>query len=354
MFRYLIRRLLQAIPTLFGISIISFILISAVPGDPVMMRTFDPKATEESREILRKQFGLDQSAVMRYFSWVTGFTVRIGDQAEALTFGKVGCTYHASVNLTVCNNGGGLLRGDLGTSWDTKQLVWHTMLERMPATLTLGIASLLLSLFIGIPLGVLSAVYHRSPFDYIVRSITAVLQSVPVFYIALFLILIFSVILGWLPSGGMRKVSLDNNFDLTDRLTHLILPAVTLALGPASGICRLMRTESLEVISQDYIRTAKSKGLSSTTIWFLHALRNSLIPLMTVLGPAIVGVLGGAVVTETIFAWQGMGRLTVNAVFQRDFPIVLGSGMVFALLTIIGNLLSDIFYAVADPRVRLS
>jgi peptide/nickel transport system permease protein len=257
-------------------------------------------------------------------------------------------------NLTLCDTGGGVLRGDLGTSLDTQQPVWERLVERMPATLELGVASLLLALLVGVPLGMIAAVRHHSLFDNTVRFATAIIQSIPIFWIGLFLILLFAVIWGVLPSGGRQTVSLDQRFDLGDRIRHLILPAFALALGGIAGFARIMRTETLEVIQADYIRTAAAKGLAPNRVWFTHALRNALIPLMTILGPAIVGVLAGAVVTETIFSWPGMGRLTVNAVFQKDYPLVLGAGMFFAVLTILGNLLSDIFYGLVDPRVRLS
>jgi len=167
------------------------------------------------------------------------------------------------------------------------------------------------------------------------------------------LIFVFGVILGWLPTGGRQTVTLTQEFDLVDRLRHLILPAIVLALGGIAVFSRIMRTETLEVINTDYVRTAKAKGLGYTRLYFVHAFRNALIPMMTLLGPAILGVLGGAVVIETVFAWPGMGRLTLSAVFQRDYPMVLGAVMVFSIFTILGNLLSDILYGVVDPRVRL-
>jgi peptide/nickel transport system permease protein len=255
--------------------------------------------------------------------------------------------------MTVCDTGGGVLRGDLGASIDTKQPVWERLTERMVATLELGIISLLFSLLVGVPLGVLSAVRRGSLFDNVVRVVAVIFRAVPIYWMALLLLLIFAVGLGWLPSGGRQTVTLTMQFNLWDRLWHLVLPVLVLSFGPIAFFSRIMRAETLEVIHADYIRTAKSKGLAPHRVLFLHAFRNALIPLMTVLGPAIVGVLAGAVVTETIFAWPGMGRLTINAVFQQDYPLVLGAGMFFAVLTIGGYILSDIFYAIVDPRVRL-
>ena len=353
MLRYIIRRLLQALPTLLGISILSFVLVSAAPGDPVLQRNFNPKVTAQDLEILRRQLGLDQSPVIQYITWFTGIALRPGDMVAALATAGTSCTYVDLINLTVCDKGGGIVRGDLGTSLDTREPVWERLVQKMPATLELGIVSLLLALLIGVPLGVLAAVYRGSPLDYSVRFLSSVLQAIPIFWTGLMMILIFAVVMGLLPSNGRQTATLTQEFDLVDRLRHLILPAITLALGGIAGFSRIMRTETLEVLHTDYIRTARAKGIARTNIWFIHALRNALIPLMTMLGPAIVGVLAGALVTETVFGWPGMGRMTVAAIGQSDYPMVLGAGMFFAALTIIGNLLSDIFYGMVDPRVRL-
>jgi peptide/nickel transport system permease protein len=353
MTRYIIRRLLQAIPTLLGVSLISFFLAYSAPGDPISMYNFDPNAEKEALDILRRQIGLDQPVPIQYVRWLTGVSLRQGDHVAEFQSDDNSCNYVAAMNLTVCDSGGGIVRGDLGMSLQTKQPVWDRLVERMPATLELGITSLVMALVIGVPLGVLSAVYRGSFFDNIVRFFSVVGQAVPSFWMGIMLIFIFGVILGWLPTGGRQTVSLTQEFDLVDRIRHLILPSIVLALGGIAIFSRVMRTETLEVINTDYIRTAKAKGLGYSATYFVHAFRNSLIPLMTLLGPAILGVLAGAVVTETVFAWPGMGRLTINAVFQRDYPLVLGAVMVFSFLTILGNLLSDILYGVVDPRVRL-
>lgn len=355
MTRYIIRRILQAIPTLLGVSVITFLLLSAAPSDPVSMRYFgDRNMTPEAKAAILKSLGLDQPLPVQYFVWLTGFGVRIGDQVEDMTTSNNKCSFNESLNVTFCDNGGGVLRGDLGVSLDTKQPVWTRIMERVPATLELGIASLTISLLIGVPLGVISAIYRGSWVDNIIRFFSVIFRSIPTYWLALLLILTFAVWLGWLPTGTRKSVSLTNEFDLVDRIRHMILPVTVLSLGPIAFFSRIMRTETLEVIHTDYVRTAKAKGLAPSGVWFVHALRNALIPLMTILGPAIVGVLSGAVVTETIFAWPGMGRLTINAVFQQDYPMVLGTGLFFAALTILGYLLTDIFYAVVDPRVRLS
>ena len=354
MTRYIIRRLLQAIPTLLGISIISFLLVNAAPGDPILIRTFDPNITDETREIMRRQLGLDQPLPMQYMTWFSGLMVRKGDVVAQFTSPTTTCGYVGALDVTVCNTGGGIIRGNLGTSLQTRQPVWDRLVERMPATLELGIAALLLALVVGVPLGVISAVYRGSWFDSISRFFAVIFQAVPAFWMGLMMILLFGVALGWLPTGGRQTVTLTQQFDLTDRLRHLIMPALVLSFSGIALFSRIMRTETLEVIHTDYVRTAQAKGLAARRVWFVHALRNALIPMMTILGPAILGVLTGAVVVETVFAWPGMGRLTLNAAFQRDYPMVLGAVMFFSLLVILGNLLSDILYGLVDPRVRLS
>ncbi|MEZ4860473.1 MAG: ABC transporter permease [Caldilineaceae bacterium] len=352
--RYILRRLLQAIPTLLGVSIISFTLAYSAPGDPITFRTFDPNITEADREILRRQLGLDQPVPLQYLNWMTGLSIRTGDVTAEFQRGDTTCAYLNSFNFTLCNTGTGVLRGQLGISIDTKQPVWDRLVERMPATLELGVASLLFSLLLGLPLGVLSAIYRGSWLDNIVRLFTVVGQAVPSFWMGLILIFYFGVILGILPTGGRQTVSLTQSFDPIDRLRHMILPAFVLGFGGIALFSRIMRTEVLEVIHTDYIRTAQAKGLPVSIIWFIHAFRNALIPLMTIMGPAIFGILGGAVVTETIFAWPGMGRLTLNALLQQDYPMALGAVMFFAIFVILGNLLSDILYALVDPRVSLA
>lgn len=354
MTRYILRRLLQAIPTLIGVSIISFFLVNSTPGDPITIRTFDPNITDETRQIMRRQLGLDQPLPVQYLNWFTGISMRTGDVTEEFTTETTTCTYVGLINTTFCDSGGGIIRGNLGTSIQTQQPVWDRLVERMPATLELGVAALVIALILGVPLGVLSAVYQGSIFDNIVRVLAVIGNAVPAFWLGLMLIFLFGVVLGWLPTGGRQTVSLTNEADLVDRVKHLILPTIILAFGPIAGYSRFMRTETLEVIRTDYIRTAKAKGLNPLRVWFLHALRNALIPLLTILGPAVTGVLAGAVITETIFSWPGMGRLTFNAALQRDYPMVLGAVMFFSALTILGNLLSDIFYGIVDPRVRLS
>ncbi|HXV99178.1 MAG TPA: ABC transporter permease, partial [Anaerolineae bacterium] len=347
------RRLLQAIPTLLGVSIISFFLVRSAPGDPILTMTFDPNITDETRVILRRQLGLDQPLPVQYVRWFTGIAMRSGDVSEEFSINNTRCSYLSFLNFTLCDTGGGIIRADLGTSIQTKQPVWTRISERIPATLELTTAGLLLGLMVGLPFGVLSAVYQGSLFDNLTRFFSVVGNALPNFWFGLILIFVFAVYLQWLPAGGRETVSLEETLDPLDRIRHLIMPSFVLALGWIALLGRFMRTETLEVIRTDYIRTAKAKGLAQTRIWFVHATRNALIPLVTILGPAIGGLLAGAVVTETIFAWPGIGRLTLNSAVQRDYPMVLGIVMVSSFLFILGNLLTDILYGLVDPRIRL-
>jgi len=327
MTRFIIRRLLQSIPTLIGITILSFTIMRVAPGDPVRQITFDPNISEKTRDALRHQFGLDQPIHVHYVSWLWD-----------------------------------LLHGDLGISVIQKRPVLKVIAERVPATLELTFTALLIGLIIGVPVGVFSAVRQRGIFDNLARFFAVVFNAVPVFWLGLVIILIFSVkFKEWglpsLPSGGrvdpVLAFKAKGAFNLGDRLRHLLPPALVLSTGWLALFTRYMRTEVLEVIRQDYVRTARAKGLSNRVVYLVHALRNALIPLVTVLGPALAGLLGGAVVTERVFSWPGMGRLAIDAVFQRDYPVVMGNVVIGAVLVVLGYLLSDILYAVVDPRIRL-
>lgn len=341
MTRYVARRLLQAIPTLFGITVISFLLMLAAPGDPVTMITFNPNSDPESSAMLRRQLGLDQSPIVQYIYWLVGNTwvkVDVDGDGEGDMYGTRR----------------GILRGDFGQSLQHKQPVGKLIADRIPATLQLTLSALVVGYIIGIPVGVLSAVRPRSWFDQAARVLAVIGNAVPGFWLGLILIMTFSVKLGLLPMSGMRTISGEGaDYDLWDRIAHMIMPVTVLSLGTIAGISRFMRAEVIEVLGQDYIRTAFSKGLRDNKVWWLHAFRNALIPIATFIGPAIGGLLSGAVIIEQVFSWPGMGRLVINGVFQRDYPLVMGSVVVGAVLYILGVLLSDIIYALIDPRVRL-
>lgn len=326
---YIIRRLLQAIPTLMGVTLISFFLMQAAPGDPVQLLTFNPDTTAEAQAELRRQLCLDRSVPEQYMIWLVG-----------------------DVRKGVCQQRG-ILRGDFGTSFYDKRPVLDMFMERIPATLELTVISLVIGLLIGVPIGAYSAVKRGKWFDNTSRFFAVVFDAIPAFWFALILILVFATNLGWLPVNGRVTLTGDVESIFWDRVQHIILPATVFAVGGIALYSRFMRAETLEVIRSEYVRTAKAKGLSNGRVYFVHALRNALIPIATFLGPAIAGLIGGSVIIERIFGWPGIGRLTFDAIAARDFPLVMASTMIAAVLVIIGNLLSDVLYAIIDPRIRL-
>jgi len=328
---HILRRLVQAVPTFFGITIISFVLIISAPGDPVSLITFNPKSTPESAIILRHQLGLDQPIFIQYIYWLIGNDWAGGDGVRR-----------------------GLLRGDLGTSLFQKRPVLDLILERIPATLQLTGSALLVGYLIGLPLGVLAAVRQRSWIDQVSRMISVIGNAVPSYWLGLILIVVFSVTLGWLPMSGMSNIARpDASFNLLETLSYMVMPVTVLSLGTIATVSRYVRSELHEVTREDYVRTARAKGLRGRSIWMVHALRNALIPVATLIGPALGSLLGGAVIVEQVFGWPGLGRLEVNAVFQRDYPLVMGSVVVGAVLFVLGVLMSDVLYVLLDPRIRL-
>jgi len=324
---YLLRRILQAIPTLLGITIISFSLMRLSPGDPVDLLTFNPKMTRAAREQLRHQLCLDRPIAEQYIIWM---------------FGNSECDTK------------GLIRLDFGDSLYEKRPVLDMIIERIPATVELTGLALAVGMLIGVSAGIYSAVQQGSIFDNLTRVWAVIGQAVPGFWLGLMLILIFAVELGWLPVGGRYTLSLQSDKDFIDHLKHLVMPVFVLATGWIAVLSRYMRTETLEVIRQDYIRSARAKGVPNQRVYFWHAARNALIPLATILGPAIGNLLAGAVITETIFSWPGMGRMTIEAVFQRYYKLIMANVIIGVVLVVFGNLLSDMLYVVVDPRIRLS
>ncbi|MFN8564984.1 MAG: ABC transporter permease [Anaerolineae bacterium] len=224
--------------------------------------------------------------------------------------------------------------------------------ERIPATLQLTFTALIVGFGLGVALGVIAAVYHKTWIDEVVRIITVLGNAVPAFWLGLILIIVFSTKLNILPSGGMRDITSRGAPTVIEIVQHMLLPVLVLSLNTIAFISRFVRTELLEVLTQDYVRTARAKGLSNRLVWWKHATRNALIPVATFLGPGLGMLLSGAVIIEQVFDWPGMGRLVVNAVFQRDYPLVMGSIVVAAALFIVGTILTDIFYALLDPRIR--
>ncbi|MEP7289429.1 MAG: ABC transporter permease [Chloroflexota bacterium] len=320
MTRYIIRRLIYSIPILLGVTILTYGMMTvAFPQGPVAAMSFSPKSTPAQRAKLTEQLGLNDPPVVQYFKWL-----------------------------------GRVLQGDLGRSFAAKRNVSDLIWERASATVELGGLSLLLGVIIGVPIGIWAAVRQGSWFDNITRVASVIVSAIPIFWLGIILILIFGSWLNILPMGGRFPTNLSGEYTLWERIQHLILPVFVLTAGDIAVLSRYMRAATLEVSRQDYIRTAQAKGLSERVVWFTHAARNALIPLATFLGPALVGLLNGAIITETIFSWPGLGRLTYEAVTQLDYPVVMATVLIGAISTVFGYLLSDILYALIDPRIRYS
>lgn len=321
MLAYIVRRTLIAVPLLLCITFVSFGIMHLAPGgvSAVFMGVRIRRA--EDRAAIIERFGLDQPFHMRYFTWL-----------------------------------GRLVQGDFGDSLVQRRPVLELIAERVSATLQLTIPSILVSIIVAIPIGILSAIRQYSFFDTVATLMAFLFVSVPGFWLGLVSILVFSLWLGWLPISGMSTFGLEHPSlwsAFVDRLRHLVIPAgIVLGLGYTAGLIRYVRASMLEVIRQDYIRTAQAKGLRQAIVIGKHALRNSLLPVVTILGLWVPFILGGAMIAETISAWPGMGRLFVAAVFARDFPLVMGINLIAAVLVVVGNLMADIAYALLDPRIR--
>jgi peptide/nickel transport system permease protein len=319
---YLIKRLILMVPLFIGITVISFAVIHLAPGSPVDMATdLNPKATADVKARLRVLYGLDKPLHVQYWNWMS----------RLVTF-------------------------DFGNSFSQDgRKVTDKVLERLPITIYINVISLLLILLLAIPIGVLSATYQNSLFDKATTVLVFAGFAVPHFWLALLLMILFGVQLGWLPISGLKSLNyeyLPPAVQLWDRVSHLILPIFISASGGLAAYSRYMRSSMLEVIRQDYITTAKAKGLSNRTVTFKHAFRNALLPLLTILGLSIPGLIGGSVIFETIFAIPGMGQLFYASVMARDYPTIMGILVIGAVLTLIGNLIADVSYALADPRIR--
>ncbi len=322
MLRYITRRLLLTVPLLIGISLISFLVIYAAPGGPVEMSTdLNPKVTAEARERLKAYYGLDQPVHVQYVRWL--------GRMATLDFGQ-------------------------SFSRDGRQ-VSEKIVERIPVTLSINVLSMFLIFLVAVPLGIYSAVRKDSWFDRISTVAVFTGFAVPTFWLALLLMILFGVQLGWLPISGLVSLEYESfTFagKIWDRVSHLILPVFVSAFGGLAGLSRYMRSNMLEVIRQDYIAAARAKGLPERTVVFRHAMRNALLPFITILGLSVPGLLGGSVIFESIFAIPGLGQLFYQGVLSRDYPLIMGSLVIGAFLTLIGNLLADVGYAYADPRIR--
>jgi peptide/nickel transport system permease protein len=324
MLKYLLKRILFMIPLLLGITIVCFFVMRLAPGSPTDLQTqMNPKASVEMKERLRTLYELDKPIHVQYGSWLKK-----------------------------------LSHGDLGTSFSSDHRpVADKIMERLPITILIEFISLLMIIAIAVPIGVLSAVHQDSLFDKITGVLVFIGFAVPTFWLALLLMIFFGIHLDWLPISGLRSLNYEYFTpwaQFIDLARHLVLPVFISAFGGLAGLSRYMRANMLEVIRQDYIMTARAKGLKERDVIYKHALRNALLPAITILGLSIPGLIGGSVIFETVFAIPGMGQLFYMAVMARDYPTVMGILLIGAILTLLGNLIADLSYAMADPRIRIS
>ena len=333
MIRFFLRRVTLIIPTFVGVTFLSFMLIHLVPGDPIEVRVGEHGIAPERLAQLRHEFGYDQPLWKQFLD------------------------YEAQ-----------LAQGDLGVSVVTRETVWREFTTLFPATIELGVCAILFAMLVGLPLGVIAAVRRGSPFDYGLMSLSVTGASMPIFWWGLMVILVFSVALGWTPVSGRISdafyVEPWSGFMLIDcrysddagacasAWSHLILPTIVLGTVPLATIARMTRSSMLEVLGEDYIRTARAKGLGLIRVVVVHALRNALIPVVTVIGLSVSGLLGGAILTETIFSWPGVGHWLVESIQRRDYPVLQGGTLLVAILVILVNLGVDLTYGVLNPRIR--
>ena len=343
MSRYLTRRLLQAIPILFIVSLVLFLLVESTPGDPVAGLS-QRRPRPEVREILRRRLGLDQPVMLRYVIWL------IGNDWMMLDLDGDGIAESPGERRVI-------LRGDFGFSYRTREPVLDEIGEFLPNTVYLMATTIVVVALLAIPIGIISAVRQYSGFDIFVTTFSFVGQAIPEFWLGLILILIFYTTLNnpvtgepLLPAGGMYTLGMD--FSLWDRIKHLILPVTMGMVGWIAWYSRFLRSSMLDVIHQDYIRTARAKGLSERKVLYRHALKNAATPLVTVFALDLPYIFSGSLYVELIFSWPGMGRLYFQAATRRDYPILMAILIISAGLMILTNLIADIAYAWLDPRIR--
>ncbi len=311
---YIIRRLLQAVVLLFIVSVVTFALIHKAPGGPALLA--DPGLSRAEVERISANLGLNDPLPVQYARWL-----------------------------------GHLLRGDLGRSYSNVVPVTALIRSRLPNTITLTLSALAIAVVIALPLGIVSALRRHSWVDHLATLLSVIGVSIPVFWFGIILIIIFAVQLKVLPAGDMYTPGAASS--LVDRLKHLVLPAIVLSSFNLAELTRYMRSSMIGVLGEDYIRTARAKGLAGRIVVGRHALKNAMIPVITILGILIPRAVGGAAITETVFSWPGMGRLAVEGASTRDYPVVMGLLIFTGIVTIVGNLLADIAYAIIDPRVKL-
>ncbi len=322
MLSYLAKRLAGFVPMLLGISFVCFLVMALAPGSPVdMMTDLNPKASPEARVQLEKYYGLDKPLVVQYGLWLNR-----------------------------------IAHGDLGTSFSRdRRPVLDKILEALPITLLLNLIDLVLILAFAIPIGIYSAARPYSTADRIVTVFVFIGFAIPSFWVALLAMMAFGATLGWLPISGLHSLgyeSMSTFGKLADLAAHLVLPVTISAISGLAGMSRYMRSSMLEVMRQDYVQTARAKGLSERVVLLRHAMRNALLPVVTLLGLSIPGLIGGSVIGETLFAIPGMGRLFFTGVMGRDYPVVMGIMLITAVLTLFGNLMADLLYVAVDPRLR--
>ncbi|MEG3133595.1 dipeptide ABC transporter permease DppB [Rouxiella sp. T17] len=336
MLQFILRRLGLVIPTFIGITLLTFAFVHLIPGDPVTIMAGERGVSPERHAQLMSEMGLDKPLYQQYFHYVNG-----------------------------------VLHGDLGMSLSSHTPVWHEFLPRFEATLELGICAMIFAVLVGIPVGVLAAVKRGSIFDHTAVGISLTGYSMPIFWWGIMLVMLVSVHWNLTPVSGRISdtVFLDDSLPLTgftlidtliwgepgdfkDAVMHMILPAIVLGTIPLAVIVRMTRSSMLEVLGEDYIRTARAKGVSRMRVIVVHALRNAMLPVVTVIGLQVGTLLGGAILTETIFSWPGVGRWLIEALQRRDYPVVQGGVLLVATLIILVNLLVDVLYGIVNPRIR--
>ncbi len=317
------KRLLALVLTFIGITLISFFVMHLAPGEPMSLQAdFNPKMTPEMRQRLRAQYGLDKPLYVQYAKWFKG-----------------------------------LVQLDLGRSFSPdRRKVWDKIRERLPITVLINVLSMILIIVVSVPLGVRAAVRQNSLFDQVTTVLVFLAYAAPAFWVALLLMLYFGIELGWLPVSGVHTLMGYEHMNtwqkITDWARHLVLPVFVSAIGGLAGFSRYTRSSMLEVLRQDFITTARAKGLPERTVIYRHALRNALLPLITILGLSVPGLIGGSVIFESIFAIPGIGQLMWSSVMARDYPVLMGNLVIVSVLTLLGNLLADVGYAAVDPRIR--
>ena len=315
MLRIALQRATQGVIVLFLVSAITFLLVNLAPGGPSALMRMD--VTPEQREALARRLGLDQPLLVRYAQWL-----------------------------------GGAVRADFGISLSSNEPVAQRIAQRLPNTLLLAVSALLVSTLVGIPMGVFAALRRSTLPDFVIALISVMGVSIPAFWLGIILILILSVNLGWLPSSGMATTGSEG--DVVDRLKHLLMPALVLSTTVLPYVVRFTRSALLDVLHQDYVRTATAKGLARLNVVYGHALRNALVPVVSIIGTLVPRLVGGAVVTEAVFGWPGMGRLAVEAANGRDYPLIVAITVVIAAVVVLSSLVVDLAYTWLDPRIRLA